>query len=97
MNYDNIPLHLNETEQRFEMMVDDKTAFIDYKKAGNKMFLVHTEVEPELEGKGAAAALVEKTFQYLNEHKLRIIPKCSYVQRYLQKHPEWNKLTIAED
>ncbi|MCW3087033.1 MAG: acetyltransferase, partial [Sediminibacterium sp.] len=70
-------------------------AFIDYRKEGDVVRLVHTEVPKELEGKGIAAQLVEKVFQYIEEHKLRIVPECSYVQHYLQRHPEWQRLVVG--
>jgi len=96
MSYENIPLHLNATEHRFEMTVEDQPAFIDYKQAGDKMYLVHTEVAEALEGRGVAAALVDKTLHYLEEHKLKLVPLCSYVQHYVRKHPEWKRLVVEE-
>lgn len=96
MKYENIPLSFNESEHRFELTVENHKGFIDYKKSGNKMYLVHTEVDEELEGKGVASALVEKTLQYLEDHNYKLVPLCSYVRTFLQKHPEWNKL-VADD
>lgn len=96
MSYENIPLHLNTTEHRFEMNVDGEPAVINYKQAGNTVYMVHTEVAEVLEGRGVAAALVEKTLQYLEAHHLKMIPSCSYVQHYLRKHPEWNRLVTNE-
>jgi len=96
MAYENLPLSFNETEHRFEMEIEGQQAFIDYKKSGNKIYLVHTEVAESMEGKGVAAALVNKTFHYLEEHHLQLVPLCSYVQHYLHKHPEWNKLLAEE-
>ena len=96
MSFENNPLHVNQNEHRFEIEIDDQKAFINYKKSGNKIYLIHTEVPPEIEGKGVASALVEKTLIYLQENNLQLVPMCSYVQRYLQKHPNWNTLLAAE-
>jgi predicted GNAT family acetyltransferase len=87
-----IELVNNEPIHHFELTKDGFTAFIDYLKRGDKVFLVHTDVPVELEGKGVAGKLVEKVFQYLEEHNLNMVPLCSYVNHYLQKHPEWGKL-----
>ncbi len=92
MNYEDIPLLFNEETLSFEMMVEGYRCFIDTKKRGDIIYLIHTEVPEEMKGKGVAAALVEKTFRYLEEHNLKIIPACSYVRLFLERHSEWNKL-----
>lgn len=92
MAYEQIPLQQNTQSHRFEMMIDGKAAFINYQQKDNKVYLIHTEVDELLEGQGVAAALVEKTLRHLDEHGLVLVPRCSYVQHYLQRHPHWNKL-----
>ncbi len=96
MSYENIPLNFNSTEHRFEMHVDGEYAFIDFKQKGDTIYLVHTEVAESLEGRGVAAALVNKTLKYLEEHQHKMVPFCSYVQHYLQKHPEWNRIVVKD-
>lgn len=96
MAYEANALHLNKEEQRFEMEVNGETAFIEYKEKDKKMYLVHTETPPELEGKGVASALVQKTLNYLAQHQLQVVPLCPFVQSYLQRHPQWNSL-VTED
>ena len=92
MKHQEIPLTYNEDNSRFEFKVDEHLSLIDFKKKGNTIYLTHTEVPKELEGKGVAAAMVHKTLQYLEEHQLKLIPACSYVHAYLKRHPEWNRL-----
>ncbi|HEX8377620.1 MAG TPA: GNAT family N-acetyltransferase [Pedobacter sp.] len=92
MKYEDIPLILSEEAKSFEMTVEGYRCFIDFKKRGDTIYLIHTEVPEDMEGKGVAAALVEKTFRYLEEHNLKMIPSCSYVQLFLERHSEWNKL-----
>ncbi len=96
MPYENIPIHLNKDEHRFEMNINGEYAIINYRQSGNVFNLIHTEVAEPMEGQGVAAALVEKTLKYIEEHHLKIIPSCSYVQQYLQRHPEWKRLVAAE-
>ena len=85
MSYENISLHVNDAEHRFEITVEDTKAFIDFKQAGSKIFLIHTEVAPEMQSKGVAAALVEKTFVYLEDNTLQLVPICSYVEKLFKK------------
>jgi predicted GNAT family acetyltransferase len=95
MNYDDIELINNEAIHNFELFVGGHRAFIDYKTKDNKIYLIHTEVPKELQGQGVAEAIVEKAFKYIEAHKLTLIPLCTYVQIFLRKHPEWDRLLAA--
>ncbi|TSD67040.1 N-acetyltransferase [Inquilinus sp. KBS0705] len=95
MKYTDIELVNNETSHSFEIFIDDHRAFIDYKQKGDHVYLIHTEVPVELRGRGIADALVEKTLKYLEQHQLKLIPLCVFVQAYLKRYPEWDKLLLA--
>lgn len=90
--YKNLLLYKNEHPQRFELNVNDSLAFIEYKEKPGKIALIHTEVEPALEGKGAATAVIEKTLDYIEKNNLKLIPICPLVVAYLKRHPEWNRI-----
>jgi predicted GNAT family acetyltransferase len=90
--YDDIQLNNNTAIHNFEIVVEGQRAFIDYKVRDGKYYLVHTEVPPELEGRGIAAALVEKTFRYLEANDAKMLPYCAYIQAYIKRHPEWERL-----
>jgi len=92
MKYEEINLIDNKAAYNFELWIEGRKAFIQYKKTGDDIYILHTEVPKELEGKGVAAALVEKTLRYLDEHQYRLIPLCSYTQHFIQRHPEWYRL-----
>ncbi|MCX7548951.1 GNAT family N-acetyltransferase [Xanthomarina sp. F1114] len=92
MEYNTIPLVRNEEKKRFEIEVDGHYAFIDYKESRNKIALIHTETDPELAGKGAASAVVEKTLHYLDDNNITLLPFCPYVFAYIKKHPEWKRI-----
>lgn len=80
----------NDESKRFELTIDGYIAFIDFTQRGTDVIkLIHTEVPEALGGRGIAAVLVEKTLQYLEEHKFSLYPICPYVFAYIKKHPEW--------
>ena len=93
MNYHDTPLINNEAKHSFEMTVEGQRAFIDYQLRDNKIFLVHTEVPKQLQGRGIAAAMVEKAFQYIEAQHLIMVPLCPYVVHYLEQHSQWGYLT----
>ena len=46
------------------------------------------------EGQGIGRELVESTLEALRERDVRIIPECSFIVRYIQRHPEWESLLV---
>lgn len=87
-----LPLVVNETQHRFELQIDSHLAVIVFKRHEDVITLEHTEVEPELEGKGAATAIIEKTLDYIEQHGFRLVPLCPFVVAYLKRHPEWKRI-----
>lgn len=90
--FETIDLNRNEDKKRFEIVVNGHFAFIDYKKSGNKIALIHTEVDEALAGTGSATAVVVKTLQYIKDGGFSLLPYCSYVFAYIKKHPEWKAI-----
>lgn len=92
MKYQEVELVDNKKLHNFEFVVEGYRSFIDYVIKYELVYLIHTEVAPELEGKGVASAMVTKTLAYLEAQGRQIVPRCSYVLTYLERHPEWKKL-----
>lgn len=77
----------NTTGNRFELVVDGETAFLDYKRTGNTLTLVHTEVPVALRGHHVGEALVEGTLRAAREAGLSVVPVCPFVKAYMLRHP----------
>lgn len=92
--YLHLPLEMNADKHQFEMDVDGYQAIIVYKQSDNVITLLHTEVPPELEGKGAATAIIEKTLFFIKDNNLRLIPLCPLVVAYLKRHPGWEDIVV---
>nr|WP_317630610.1 GNAT family N-acetyltransferase [uncultured Flavobacterium sp.] len=82
----------NTGNNRFELTVEQHTAFIDYKETDGVIKLIHTESPAELAGKGVATAIIEKTLVYLEENSYTLMPLCPMVFAYIKKHPEWKRI-----
>jgi hypothetical protein len=76
----------------FYTVVDGLQAVADYRLEGTRMLFTHTGVPQALEGRGIAAALVKQAFEWAEAQHLQIVPLCSYVRAYLQRHPEYQGL-----
>ena len=62
------------------------------KKWGNQTALIHTEVPKQLQGTGAASALVEKTLAHIKAQQRTVLPFCPYVFAYIKIHSEWKEI-----
>lgn len=52
----------------------------------------HTGVPRAFEGRGIAAALVERMVADARASGTRIVPLCSYVDAQFRRHPDWADL-----
>jgi hypothetical protein len=85
-----LPLHIEHrvAEHRFEAVVDGMPCVADYRLDGNVMSITHTEVPPQLGGRGIAAALTQAALDHARAAGLKVRPLCSYARAYMQRHPE---------
>lgn len=56
------------------------------------MDINHTFVDTSLRGQGVASVLMERATAYAESHKLKVIPSCSYAEKWFTMHPEKNNL-----
>lgn len=82
----------NQASRRFESKVDGLLCRCDYRLHGSTMMLVHTEVPPQLEGRGLASMLVRAAFEHAKKNGMDVLPVCSYVRTWVQRNPEFSSL-----
>jgi uncharacterized protein len=78
----------NTAAGQFEIRSAAGQAILKYLPDGDMLDLVHTEVPPEMEGQGYGTSLVEAALAYARHEKLKIIPSCPFVQKYVEGHPD---------
>ena len=65
----------------------------DFKNcAYGEIDIVHTIVSPMLGGRGYGSRLVRSALDYARDNGLKVIPSCSFVGVYLERHPEYKAL-----
>ena len=85
----------NETARRFEITVDGHTGFLRYAKTADHIELIHTEVPPELGGRGLGGELAKAALEYAQREGLRVIPSCAFVKKYLDRNAQYAPLLAA--
>jgi predicted GNAT family acetyltransferase len=73
---------------RFELVVDGHIAFAAYRRDGDILTLTHTIVPEALAGQGIGTKLIGGVLKLARARQERIVPECSFVVAYLEKHPE---------
>jgi len=82
----------NDARRRFEATVDAHTGALMYRESGDRVALIHTEVPPELRGRGIADALARAALEDARRRGLRVRPLCPFVQAFMKRHPEYADL-----
>jgi predicted GNAT family acetyltransferase len=80
----------NPEELRYELWLGDELAGeIRYiRDDDGKVVLVHTEIEPRLEGQGLGNVLVQGALDDLRERGIEYRAVCPFVLAYLRRHPQ---------
>ena len=82
----------NRAQHRYELTVDGHLAATYYTIADGTITFVHTEVPPELGGKGVASRLVKGALDQVRAEGLKVIAECPFVKAYIGKHAEYADL-----
>jgi predicted GNAT family acetyltransferase len=88
----------NDAERsRYELRVDGEVAVVaDYRREGGAVAFTHTGTEPRRRGQGLAGELIAQALAEAKEGGDEVLPYCSYVSDFLDKHREYLELVPAE-
>jgi predicted GNAT family acetyltransferase len=92
----NLKIENNEGARRWEAHLDQHVAVAEYRRRGETIFFIHTEVPHEMEGHGVASKLVKTALDDARTHHLAVVPFCPFVAGYIQRHPDYKALVPPE-
>ncbi|MFG2886262.1 GNAT family N-acetyltransferase [Streptomyces sp. NPDC048297] len=81
--------------KRYEARVDGEpkvAGIAEYIRTTELIAFVHTEVEPEYEGKGVGSALVRTSLDEARAAHLRVLATCPFYAGWIARHPEYEDL-----
>lgn len=85
----------NPGRQRYELRLPEGLAYATYQQRGEVLAINHSEVPPEVEGRGIGSALVQGMLDDIRKRGLKVLPLCGFVAAYIRRHKEYQDLLAA--
>jgi predicted GNAT family acetyltransferase len=88
----------NDSQHRYEVWFGNSLAgFTEYREQENDdTTFVHTEVDSAFSGKGLGSALARNAVEDVIARGRAIVPRCSFIKAWLDKHPEYNEHVVGK-
>ena len=87
-----ITVEHNPQAGRFVIKNDGHLAVLKYQLADGKIIFTHTGVPEALGRQGLGSMLARAGLEYARVQSLTVVPLCSFIAGYIQKHPEYQDL-----
>jgi hypothetical protein len=86
----------NPEENQFQARVGGQVAFVAYLRRGDTIFFTHTEVPAALEGRGLGSLLAKSVLERARAEHWRVVARCPFIAKYIERHPEYQALLRKE-
>jgi uncharacterized protein len=93
MDSETIVVVNNSEKHRFEVLLGDEVAMIQYQRSDGIISYTHAEVPKAFEGRGIATKMAFTAMEYARENGLKVRALCPFVADYVHKHPEYHSIT----
>jgi uncharacterized protein len=67
-----------------------------YQRRGDQVVFTHTEVDSDEEHSGLGGTLVRAALDDVRSKGGSVVPMCSFVRGWIDRHPEYRDLVAAE-
>ena len=82
----------NKAQQRYELAVEGHIAATYYQVEGKIITFIHTEVPPELGGKGIGSKLIRGALDQVRADGFKVIAQCPFVKAFIEKNADYQDL-----
>ncbi len=84
--------------ERYEIRDGDRLlGLAAYARQGGQVVFTHTEIDPDAEGSGLGGTLVRAALDDVRSRDERVVPRCSFVRGWIDRHPEYGDLVDRDD
>ncbi|MGH3452962.1 MAG: GNAT family N-acetyltransferase [Nocardioidaceae bacterium] len=93
----NVAVLERSDRRRYEVYADDIPAgVLSYRLSGNRLCLIHTEIESPYEGNGLESVLVRYVLDEARANQRTVVAYCPYVRGWLNHHAGYSDLVVAD-
>ncbi|WP_127501772.1 NAD(+)/NADH kinase [Actinoplanes solisilvae] len=83
--------------QRYELLVGGEVAgVLHYRRHGDQIELMHTEIEQTFSGRGLASRLATAALEDARSRATPVVASCPFVHGFLERHPEYSDLLAKQ-
>ena len=84
----------NAEKHRFEAVDDsgEVAGFATYRRRGDTVVFLHTEVDDAYEGQGIGSTLAKAALDAARGDEQRVDPQCPFIKSYIDRHAEYADL-----
>jgi len=84
-------------DSRYEIRDGDRLlGLAAYERRGDRVVFTHTEVDDDQEHSGLGSHLVRAALDDVRGRGDTVVPRCSFVRGWIERHPEYRDLVDAE-
>lgn len=88
----------DEKDHVFHADVEGEQVRLDYRQLDRDTLEYHrTFVPEELRGEGLAGELVTYALDWARHHDMKVVPTCPYVERFVEKNPQYEAVITRPD
>jgi predicted GNAT family acetyltransferase len=84
----------NQQEHRFEVVIDGHLGAAYYAREKGVITFTHTDVAPELGGRGIGTMLARFALDQARAEGLKVVPLCPFIAAFIKRHPEYQELVL---
>ncbi|MBV8445255.1 MAG: N-acetyltransferase [Candidatus Dormibacteraeota bacterium] len=82
--------------ERYELVLGGEVrGYLSYRRHPGIIILIHTEVDPALQGQGQGSVLAQHALDEARQRGERVVPRCPFVRRFIDEHPEYASLVAG--
>jgi len=74
--------------------VEGETCVLEFTRSGDVVSMNSVRVPDAVGGRGLAGQLTQHALDWARSESLKVKPVCPYVKTWIQRHPEYQDLTV---